>query len=295
MGLFNKLKNALFEEEEIDLEPEMDKVVIKDEEPVAPKKVEEPKKEIPLENERELFKAENTFNFPDFDEEEFVTNYEPPKIKEKIEKRKPVYERPKANEYERKSTLSRETTSRRDRLEKKMPDTPKKFKPSPVISPVYGILDKNYKKEDIVMAAKTIKPKEKPVIDVDLVRKKAFGTLEDDIEKTINSGTEEFYSKDTKSIDELLNASVDDTIEIKYEESYEEPYESTYEEPVTEYEDIPTTIEEELDKVDENLEVIDEKKQPVEHDEKYLEENTLESDLFDLIDSMYDNREDEDK
>ena len=42
----------------------------------------------------------------------------------------------------------------------------KAFKPSPVISPVYGILDKNYKKEDVITRdemdqKKTIKLKNK--------------------------------------------------------------------------------------------------------------------------------------
>ena len=83
MGLLNKLKNALFEEEEIEIDSTPEKVIIKDEEIKNEKKIEVKNKteEIPLENERELFKAENTFKFPEFDEEEF-DNYEPPKLRE---------------------------------------------------------------------------------------------------------------------------------------------------------------------------------------------------------------------
>ena len=44
MGLFNKLKNALFEEEEIEIETTPDKVVIADEEPVVEKKAEQKKR-----------------------------------------------------------------------------------------------------------------------------------------------------------------------------------------------------------------------------------------------------------
>ena len=280
MGLFNKLKNALFEEEEIEIESTPDKVVIRDEEPVVEKQIEPKKEEISLENERELFKAENTFNFPDFDEEEFVTNYEPPKVKNT---RKEI-ERPSSENvyYESKVKITREKpVSRRERIVTKEETVKKVFRPSPVISPVYGILDKNYKKEDIVTVEKTVKVKK--TFDVDMVRKKAFGTLEDDIEKTLNEPIENFYNDDAKTIDELLNDSIDDTIEINYNENIEE-----------EQHDFTNDIEEELDKVDVNLEIMEEelpKKKEV--TEEYLEENTLESDLFDLIDSMYDNREEE--
>jgi hypothetical protein len=117
-----------------------------------------------------------------------------------------------------------------------------------------------------------------------MARKKAFGTLEDDIEKTMNEPIETFYNEDSKSIDELLNDTIDDTIEIKYANDYNED--------IIDKDDLTNNIEEELDKVDENLEGIEMPKKP-KYDEKYLEDNTLESDLFDLIDSMYDNREDE--
>lgn len=283
MGLFNKLKNALFEEEEIEIEPTPDKVVIKDEEPVFEKKVEQKKEELPLENERELFKAENTFNFPEFDEEEFVTSYEPPK--ETRPTRKVEYERkaPENVYYESKVKITREKpTSRRERVITKEETVKKVFKPSPVISPVYGILDKNYKKEDVITVEKTVKVKK--TIDVDMARKKAFGTLEEDIEKTLSEPIESFYNDDAKSIDELLSNSIDDTIEIKYDQPEEETHT-----------DFTNNIEEELDRVDENLEVMDEEVLPKKKEitEEYLEDNTLESDLFDLIDSMYDNREEE--
>lgn len=286
MGLFNKLKNALFEEEEIDLESAPDKIVIKDEEAPTERKVEVKKEEIPLENERELFKAENTFKFPEFDEEEFVTSYEPPKVKEPVKPvRKVEYERKPENVYyESKVKITRENPSRRERVVTKEEKIKKVFRPSPVISPVYGVLDKNYKKEDIVTVEKTVKVKK--TIDVDMVRKKAFGTLEDDIEKTLNEPIENFYNENTKSIDELLNDSIDETIEIKYSEPVEvEDYEENYN-------DFSNNIEEELDRVDENLEVIEEVPKR-EETKEYVEEDTLENDLFDLIDSMYDNREEE--
>lgn len=308
MGLFNKLKNALFEEEEIELEQTPEKVVI-NEESVPKKKEVEPTKTLPLENERELFKAENTFNFPDFDEEEFVTNYESskPKPVEKkevrpiIENRKPDYEKPKTNlrtssydtyEYEQKPKAARETVVRRERISitEKEPEK-KAFRPSPVISPVYGVLDKDYSKEDFVAAKKTTKPK--TTLDVDKAIKKAFGTLEDDIEKTLSEPTKKFYREDTKSIDELLKDSIDDTIELKPEKEEIVLDDNTFENDTEELKDFNTNIEEALSMQDENLEIIEETPKKNKKSENYLEENTLESDLFDLIDSMYDSREEE--
>lgn len=283
MGILNKLKNALFEEEEIEIDSDSEKIVIKDEEPFEEKK-EIKTEDLPLENDRELFKAENTFNFPDFDEEEFVTNYEPEKkIEPKIEKRK-EHERGKTESIylESKGKISREKNARKREKEVAKEVQTHKFVPSPIISPVYGILDKNYKKEDIMVTEKREMPKK--IIDVDMVRKKAFGTLEDDIEKTINETVETFYNEESKSIDDLLTESTDDTIEIDYEDGTKE---------IMDREDFTNNIEEELDKVEEDLEVVEEQVSREENNEEYLENNTLENDLFDLIDSMYENREEE--
>lgn len=277
MGLLNKLKNALFEEEEVEVDSTPDKVVIQEE---PEKKKEKDKPEIPLENERELFKAENTFNFPDFDEEEFVSNYEPLKTVE------PKLERPEEKPLKRRSdpiyTENKGKTSERFSIRKEKNVEPakpeeKKFIPSPIISPVYGILDKNYKKEDIIEK----KPEPPKKIDVDSVRKKAFGTLEDDIEKTMNESVEKFYNEESKSIDDLLNDSIDDTILINYDDDEEEKKDN----------DFTNRIEEELDNGDINLETKESKPEDISKED--LENNTLENDLFDLIDSMYDSKEDD--
>ncbi len=61
------------------------------------------------------------------------------------------------------------------------------FRPSPIISPIYGILDRNYRKEDVVSK------KDVPIassysrkrVDIDDVRNKAYGSLSDDIEREI--------------------------------------------------------------------------------------------------------------
>lgn len=273
MGLLNKLKNALFEEEEVETS-ENDKIVIKDEEIEKKEEV----KELPIENDRELFKTENTFKFPDFDEEEFAINYQPPKVKEvkkrEVEKTK-VYEEPKKPKKE----------SRINKKEKKNTEEAnpvKVFVPSPIISPVYGILDKNYKKEDFT-------PKSRPLnilkkIDVDTIRKKAFGTLEEEIASTISKPVEEFYEKHDDDFNNLLTDSVDD--EIIIDGMIDEDINPPIEEKVNNTIEIENELDKELD-----LESEEEKKEI--EDTKEDLDNTLENDLFDLIDSMYDNKEEE--
>ena len=52
----------------------------------------------------------------------------------------------------------------------------KEFKPSPIISPVYGILDKNYRKEEVVTKKETRITSGKTNFDLDTIRNKAFGS-----------------------------------------------------------------------------------------------------------------------
>lgn len=293
MGFMSKIKNILFEEEEIE-EPVKKEVVV--ETPVKKEVIKKevvddydyqrPKETKPVEavedlSERELFKSESTFKFPAFDEEEFEKTMPKTRTTNVLayEKKK---ERPKRVEY-----------SRYERPEVVETKEKKKFKPSPIISPVYGILDKDYKPEDIMPKKKDsdiVRPK---TLDVDSVRRKAFGTLEDDIEKIISEPPVSFYEEPAeirkekadaelkkeleekvKTIDELLEESATDkiTIDSKKETS------------------IADEIDLELDKLEEeSLSILD----GIDDVEPNLEEDTLESDLFDLIDSMYENKEGE--
>ena len=62
-------------------------------------------------------------------------------------------------------------------------EEPKKFKPTPVISPVYGILDVDYKVDDVENISRTKEFSfEKRVVDYDSVRNKAYKELDDEIE-----------------------------------------------------------------------------------------------------------------
>ena len=106
------------------------------------------------------------------------------RMKREEEKERELKERERERE---KPTIARST---QPVITPPEPEKPKMFKPSPIISPVYGILDKDYKKEE-VKSKTTVNPEPvKPKVTVyDTVRRKAYGTLEDDLEDTLNSLT----------------------------------------------------------------------------------------------------------
>ncbi len=166
---------------------------------------------------------------------------------------------------------------------------PKTFKPSPIISPVYGILDKNYKVDDIetkkVIPTTVYYENHEPTIDE--VRKKAYGTLEDDIETTLFGKEEAPLHEKKELLDDLLvdeeepekeELSFDDA-EIGKEEP-EKKYNDDFEDKVIEDEEKESTLEDDFDLSDDIL-------NSYEDDEQTKDENISDSDLFDLIDSMY--------
>ena len=192
MGVFDKIKNIFFEEEYVEVEEEIKKpkkAEPKKEKITVAKKIDlpeikkervkpEPKEEIEEVEEEaieevEEAKPENKFKFPmTFEEEDFkqdevlVEKVQPKEEPKKEEKPKYIYENERVPLYE----------GREEKKEKPA------FKPTPIISPIYGILDKNYKKEEIVT--------KKPIIlsssssrkmDLDRVREKAYGDLASDI------------------------------------------------------------------------------------------------------------------
>ena len=275
MGLFKKVKDILFEEEEyteqIKITPEMRNEPVKEEkkEIKTEEKPQVTKVEEKVQSEKEVFKN-NSFPFLDFDEEEFDSS------KPGIPKEKPAEpirtQKRYSNvlEYEnKKKTQKRENFGRYEKVESAENIERKKFKPSPIISPVYGVLDRDYKKEDIQKYENTV--------DVQKVRDKAFGekkekplssTLYEQSETvTISKPTE--TAEKVKTIDELLEDTSDVIIDMDAELENEL---KEVESKVTPKEDIEITKE--VPKIEKS-------------------EDTLESDLFDFIDSMYDTKEDE--
>ena len=272
MGVFSKLKNIFYDEEYIDepeaetktkkelfkketkdTKPKVEEVkpmpkVVKEEEKVPVK--EEPKSENTF-SERELFRSERTFNFTEFDDEEDLP--------------------PRRNVLDMNKTQSDVNTN----TSAPVIEPPRVFKPSPIISPIYGILDKDYVKDEVVEAKPIAKEEKSTVRTYDSVRRKAYGTLEDDLEDTLNSLTRitpETISNGVADIDSAVDNLDNKTNKI--------------EDLISKIENTSVSVGELEDKA---KEADYEEKEEVE--DKTMTDSTLEHDLFNLIDSMYDDKE----
>lgn len=296
MGLLNKIKGILFEEVEEDEVVSTPKS--EEKKPIAEKiepqrKVEEPvEKSVPKVtapvkeektenlNERDLFKSDNISPFFDFDEEEFsnMSRVQKPKTTNVME-------------YERKKRVEkRYDMGNFSKIERTEVVEKKKFKPSPIISPVYGILNEDYKPEDIKSKTDNVV---NTGLDFNSVRKKAFGeeTLgepeatyyEESVTVKVKENEEEKQQK-VKTIDELLEDTSDVTIDVDEKNSVEDKNDIKATNEVADYERIDKDLEEVTAKCDVNKTEM----------RKVEDDDTLENDLFDLIDSMYDNREEGD-
>lgn len=80
------------------------------------------------------------------------------------------------------------------------------FKPSPIISPIYGVLDKNYKKEDVVPKKSVrLSNYSRGSVSVDAVRNKAFAEkLDDHIEVSQEPVIESSFEVEEDDDDNLL-------------------------------------------------------------------------------------------
>lgn len=300
MGLFGKIKNIFYDEEIVDV-PEEPKSVEKPkiEEVKVEKKVEPIKRETPVINttptysEREIFTREttNTFKFPMLDEEEVkpVRTRVNALESARMEKKKEETEKARTDKYKDLFKENTTTSSKPDRI----------FKPSPVISPVYGVLDKNYTREEIIERqeniTRTTNPKD---MNYDAVRRKAYGTLEDELESTLSKLSEpEIHEKvekpvtkeEEKSIEDLLNEiegnrnmSIGD-IEEKIKDKMEEEDSISDDEFLKEFMARTSKKEEETIK----------EEKATTKEEDVDADKTLEHDLFNLIDSMYEDKEGE--
>ena len=268
MGVFNKLKNILFEDVEEDI-PVITETTTEVEEqlPTRPEEVsrfrninyekeieieESPVEEVPVE--------EETSPFQQFDEEEFerIATINKNRLMERDRK---LREEKMEMEANHKKVMRRETPVIKEEPVEEVV-APKKFIPSPVISPVYGVLDKNYRKEDFLPRASSDGTLPK-IMDVDSVREKAFGVLEDEEESIIN--------------DEVKITTFEDE---EVEEDIVKPKEKVVEDDIEE--DIEKDLTDNIPEIEEdNNEVVLDKN----------EDDELESDLFNLIDSMYQDEE----
>lgn len=199
------------------------------------------------------------------------------------------------------------------------------FKPSPIISPIYGILDKNYKKEDIVSkdaSERTGTTFERHRVTVDDVRRKAYGTLTDDLVddmdkelEKVEDNTHPVQEEETLLVDlsndnvkpEVKEITMGDAVEyyddlgLEYNVDYkdaslekrrketveeikpEEKIEKKEEEKISEGSTEEINAKENNEVSENNIVVSSDKNDEVDDDS--------DDNLFDLIDSMYQEKE----
>lgn len=183
------------------------------------------------------------------------------------------------------------------------------FKPSPIISPIYGILDKNYKKEDVVQK-KEIRLTtnfSRSNVSVDDIRNKAYGEkeiVEDNISTFEVEEEEENENllvdlSDEKGKPEVKELTMGDALEyfqdlgLEYNVDYVDASKERTT-PKREKDNYDDSLQEDND---ESLVVLDEVSSDDEEkspsivqieDESNNDEDSVDDDnLFDLIDSMY--------
>lgn len=291
MNKLNKMKSFLFdeEEEEKEIKKPAKKVVKKEEvkksyEPKVEERIEDlyfediSEEAIPAEPEMHsrVEKAEQTFNFQEFDDEDFMVASKKPEpiIPVKVEEPKRVlYQGSKRKE---------ET---------------KKFKPSPIISPIYGLLDNdgNRVKEEVSSEKKVSYNDE---VTFDEVRKKAYGTLDEEIENTmkkLSKKTIEEAEKDMEEEERELSRTKKKVNNVRKPKTDVVSLDDEDEDddmilPNVNFREIDVDMEKDniKSKKEEKLEAV---KVPDDDDD---EDDTKEQDLFNLIDTMYQNKEDED-
>ena len=320
MKLFDKIKDLFSDYEEVEEEVELEEE--KKEEYRLPKVmrdvIEKEEVKIPKKKEIEEVKVEEKkFSIPiDFEKEFEMT----PSRRNNINNQNVIKEIKSVQN----ASYSRQEPVKNAYMEPKPIKIEKeqkpKFKASPVISPVYGILDKNYTKEEVKEKKedkRDIKRSSKKV-DFETVRKKAFGNLVDDIKDNLMCENCELY-KEVKKISSLKEDDLlyDLTLDTPKEELTIEKCYDNYEDFGVSYEkeevkitkenikNIVGSDEKEVNIINSNeIENVSEKiltKDLYENEEEKedepialeKQEAKIEDDFFDLVDSMYKERDDE--
>lgn len=237
MGLFDKIKGILFDEEVVEVPVNSDE--LPEREPKSVKKeelrgfkdyhsedvVEEDTiKEVVIPKEEEVVKEEKvlperTFNMPiDFEMEEElplrsrVTSDEDTleyRLEPRVEREVPkVIDTPRRNEevkdYKKIISEKEETTFK------------KPFRVTPIISPVYGILDKNYTPDEVVERRESINR-----INNNVTRPRTFGPVSYNDQPLPKAKTVESKSLKEELVE--LNSTISDLIEDTIEEKVSSP------------------------------------------------------------------------
>ena len=299
MGLIDKLKEILFDEETVEIpvitkeekkqpvkqgKKKDDEVRVKQ---ISPVKEDEDLFDMPkLKEEAEAEVRTSTFTFPVFDDDDLDVKSSRVKKQEEThvvkEEKKPESTDRRRGDYLSAVSYKLKTDpspSISAYTKPTVTEKPKSFSPSPIISPVYGILNENYKKEDIVSKNDSSSSRlSSERLDLDSVRKKAYGTLEDEIEVSLTKDPAKEILDEVPTKEEVkIDDKSDDGISIN---------------------DLLVDSTAEADKIPANVELFDEEEDaspeielddeaPAVEEKKEKKEAIGEEDLFDLIDSLY--------
>lgn len=291
MKMFDKIKELFTDEVEIETPIKKEVIQVEIPAPESPKKeVEEDFKETNEEVKEPKKTQEDKFNYPVFFDEKDFDDIN--KLEETMELKREI---PKETHRE----VVRDTYS----VKKEEKTEKKRFTPTPIISPVYGQLDKNYRKDDIVDKQRRTY-KQDTNMTIDDVRNKAYGTLEDELESTLFGRTSiMFASREEKSTDnhdytdieddlevaanalDLLGSDPDFELDLPNEEYKEEKNEDTK----SSLDSLDEILNAKYELPEENVEdeEADNMVSDILNNDFETDDKLSESDLFNLIDDMY--------
>lgn len=288
MKLLEKLKNTFFEEEYVEVEePEKKEVVARK---IEPKEIKKEEKESVVSNEinndvkvEQVVKNYSDSNLitnenkvPYFEDDDFLDDNVVNKHEEKPKK---IYGE-NADELYKSIDLSTNTNSGAYSNH-----TKETFKPTPIISPIYGILDKNYKKEEV------IDKKDKPSsyvsrknADLDAIRRKAYGDL-NPLEEISNTKEDSNSDNNSNNSNNILYDMMSDNSKPVVDQVTLADAEEYFNDLGLEYN---------IDYKDDRYEKSTGRRQNYNYQDKNKnsekttdDDANLEDNLFDLIDSMY--------
>lgn len=210
-------------------------------------------------------KKEKEFNFPEFDDDDFMVS------KSMHEEIKPIVkEEPKRVLYQ--GSKRKEET--------------KRFKPSPIISPIYGLLDKEGNTMTKDEKEKEYSKVSNADVTYDDVRKKAYGSLENELENTLKRLSKKTIEEAEKDMEEEEKYASEE-IKVLSNEIEANSYDEDDDDMI-----LPNINFKEIDVDKERIKDKKEEKKDIEepsynHEDEDDDEDTKEQDLFNLIDSMY--------
>lgn len=285
MSFFSKIKSTFFEE--VDENEEIETKNIEEKTSVETLKPREDEKTENIDNNKSLRRAEFNMYEDETPEDFVVAKTQSFKVVPMKEEKEQVAEQPKIEEKVE-IKIQREISQPR-KIEKEEPvkriDETRPFRPSSIVSPVFGIIDKNPLKKYEATKVKNDKDKILDGIRT-YVTPMGIKTVSVKEEKELKPKEEKIVDlKEESSVPNVKNVTIEDASEyyndlgLEYNVNYKDNRVSTVDE-FSEDEEVEIKREEEKEKTNKILKEESDKN-------KKNKDSTDEEDLFNLIESMY--------